>query len=91
MDGGQGLLTAPATSPLSQSKVPSMTPFDPLRAAANQHFQSGDRQRGSTFEAVVSAARSTREKTHRLRQQRMAREDAAAAIRLPDRSGATGK
>ncbi|WP_155897703.1 hypothetical protein [Aureimonas ureilytica] len=55
-----------------------------IHAAANKHFKRDATSSVSTFEAVRSAARSTRDKAALLRQSRMDREDQAAAIQLPN-------
>ena len=61
----------------------SMTLSNSLRAVANQHFKADARPSNSTFAALTSAAQLMREKTARLRELRMEREDAAAAIQRP--------
>ncbi len=61
--------------------------------AANKHFKTAASSASppSTFEAVTAAARATRAKSLSLRKGRMEREDAAAAICLPDRTVGSGK
>ncbi len=61
--------------------------------AANRHFKAAGSASAppSTFEAVNAAARATRAKSQLLRKERMEREDAAAAICLPDIAARSGK
>lgn len=55
-----------------------------IRAAANKHFKRDAAPSGSTFAAVTSAARVTRDKAALLRKSRMDRKDQAAALQLPN-------
>ena len=62
-----------------------MTQTNQARAKANRYFKSETTgPAATTFESVTAAARATRAKAVLLREARMARDDADAAIRLPD-------